>query len=237
MIISYSDAILDSCSYRGSICSKRVEEKRIQVIGSGYMDLACNPSADLLPPKPAAPLAAATHCGPRAPTISRSQLVVLPFLRSLSTPAADQNSSDERVTIRTVEDLREKIQQRSTQSSAATEKMKTQREEEERVKLAMLMPRVCDEIRFLSQRGCRSTMILSECVEGVVKKLNDSIINSTHVELLIQRIAEIVPEYIVATASGVINGVVVPATIRVDNRIAYNQTKIKLQQATSNNHV
>ena len=77
-------------------------------------------------------------------------------------------------------------------------------------------------------------MVLSACVEGVVEKLNDSIIYAAHVEAMIYRIAEIVPEYIVATASGIINGVVVPATIRVDNRISYNQIKLKLQQTINN---
>jgi hypothetical protein len=204
-------------------------------VGSGRNDLWRDPSVDLLPKQPS-PVSTTTPRGPIAPIISRNHhLVIMPFLRSVNAQADPKGGDSDGVAFSTtIEELREKIQQRSIQSSEATELMKTQREDEERVKIAMLIPRVCDEIRFMSLRGCRSTMVLSTCVEGVVEKLNDSIIHAAHVEAMIYRIAEIVPEYIVATASGIINGVVVPATIRVDNRISYNQIKLKLQQTINN---
>ena len=204
-------------------------------MGSGRKDLWRDPSVDLLPKQPS-PASTTTPRGPTAPIMSRNHhLVIMPFLRSVNAQADPKGGDSDGVAFSTtMEELREKIQQRSIQSSEATELMKIQREDEERVKIAMLMPRVCDEIRFMSLRGCRSTMVLSACVEGVVEKLNDSIIHAAHVEAMIYRIAEIVPEYIVATASGIINGVVVPATIRVDNRISYNQIKLKLQQTINN---
>lgn len=223
------------CSYSYIICSNRVEQRRMQAVGSGWKDLACDPSVDLLPKQPL-PVASPSSSGPTASRSHHYHLVVIPpFLRSLNAQADRKGGSDGvAFSTTTIEDLREKIQQRSVQSSEASELMKIQREEEERVKIAMLMPRVCDEIRFMSLRCSRSTMVLSACVQGVVEKLNDSIINAAHVEMMIHRIAEIVPEYIIVTASGIVNGVMVPATIRVDNHISYNQTKLKLQQAINN---
>ena len=204
----------------------KLNQKRLQAVNNGSKELDwCSTIGQL----PAQPLSSAAPGG--MSFIAKSNHIV-PFLHS--TREHDKMKEGAHGgTIRTVEDLRAKVQLRNAQSSATTERMKIQREEDEKLKLTLLLPRVCDEIRFMSRRDCRSAMILAECVEGVMDKLNDSTITAKHVEQMIHRITETIPEYITMTERGVINGLELPATIRVNNSIAYNPVKLKLQQAST----